>query len=295
MNTKEKKKQEVIDSPGKLAWRRFRKHRLAMTGLVVLLLVIFVGIFAPVLAPYDPYKINLHATNQSPSEIHLLGTDNLGRDVLSRLIIATRVSLTVGFLSVVGYIVIGLILGLLAGYYGKAVDSILGRITDAVLSFPPLVIILVTVSVVGPGLGNVAIAIMLFRWPHASRIVRGEVLSLRERIFVRAAHSIGSKTNFILLRHIVPNVIPTLSVAATFGLAQVILLESGLSFLGAGVRPPMPSWGNMLMAAQSISVLRNMPWLWIPPGIMIVVVVLAINFVGDGLRDALDPKTKEQS
>lgn len=286
-------KKEIIESPARVALNKFKKHKLAMTGVVILVLFIILGVFASSIAPYNPYKVDLSNVFAQPSAENLLGTDNLGRDVLSRLIYATRVSLIVAFSSVVGYIIIGLFLGLVSGYYGKIIDSIIGRLTDSVLSFPPMVIVMVVVTIIGPGLANLAIAIMLFKWPHACRVVRGEVLYLREQTFVKAGQSIGSKTPIILFRHILPNVIPSLTVASTFGLAEVILLEAGLSFLGAGVRQPMASWGNMLMAAQSLTVLRTMPWLWLPPGIMIIIVVLSINFVGDGLRDALDPKTKE--
>ncbi len=280
----------VIDSPARRSWRRFRRHKLAMIGAVVLSLFILIAIFAPCLEPYDPNKMDLRASKQPPSAEHLLGTDPKGRDVLSRLISASRVSMSVGVVAVSIYITTGTVLGALAGYYGGALDMVISRFTDAVLCFPPLIMVIVIVSVTGPSIFNVMMAIGLLRWPQIMRIVRGEFLSLRERTFVEAAHCLGTPPRMIIWRHILPNTIAPLTVAATFGLAQAILLEAGLSYLGLGVQPPAASWGNMLLAAQSLTILQDMPWLWMPPGMAILIVVLAINFVGDGLRDALDPR-----
>jgi peptide/nickel transport system permease protein len=192
------------------------------------------------------------------------------------------------------YLCIGVVLGAVAGYYGGTIDTLISRSADAVLCFPSLIIVLVVVAVVGPSTFNVLLAIGLLRWPQIMRIVRGEFLSLRERLFVRAAVSIGTGPYRIITKHLLPNTVAPLTVAATFGVAQAILLEAGLSFLGAGVQPPEASWGNMLLEAQSLTVLSGMPWLWIPPGLMIIIAVLAINFVGDGLRDALDTRSVDK-
>lgn len=290
MNRMSSEKHERIDSPARHAWNRFRKHKLAMLGLVIIAAILIVAVLAPVLQPYDPFKMDLRSARTSPNRTHVLGTDGVGRDVLSRLISASRISMLVGVGSVFVYLVIGTVLGAIAGYYGGILDTGLSRLTDAVLCFPPLIIVIVVVSVTGPSTMNVILAIGLLRWPQVMRIIRGEFLSLRERPFVKAAYSIGTRPLMIIWKHILPNTVAPLTVAATFGVAQAILLEAGLSFLGAGVQPPAASWGNMLLDAQSLSILKTMPWLWIPPGLMIVIAVLAINFVGDGLRDALDPR-----
>ena len=291
METTAAKETVLIESPGKLAFKRFRKHFLAKLGTGILLTILLVAVFAPYIMPKDPFRMNLRASKKPPSAEHLLGTDSTGRDVLSRLISASRVSMMVGVGAVAIYLVIGVTLGAIAGYYGGITDMALCRFADAVLCFPSLIIVLVVVSVIGPSTANVVLAIGLLRWPQIMRIIRGEFLSLRERPFVRAAVSIGARPARIITRHLLPNTVAPLSVAATFGVAQAILLEAGLSFLGAGVQPPNASWGNMLLEARSITVLSTMPWLWLPPGLMIVLAVLAINFVGDGLRDALDTRS----
>jgi peptide/nickel transport system permease protein len=294
----EKKKSAIaegaIESPGRLAWGRFKKHKVAMAGLVTLGILILISLFAPIIAPYDPYQMDLRRVKSPPSGGNLLGTDSTGRDVLSRLIYATRVSMVVGVGAVFIYVARGLILGAVAGFFGGVADMIISRVADAVLCFPSLIIVLVVVSVVGPSTYNVLLAIGLLRWPQIMRIVRGEFLSLRERLFVRAAVSIGASPFRIITKHLIPNTVAPLTVASTFGVAQAILLEAGLSFLGAGVQPPQASWGNMLLDAQSLTVLSRMPWLWIPPGLLIIIAVLSINFVGDGLRDALDIRSMKK-
>jgi peptide/nickel transport system permease protein len=188
------------------------------------------------------------------------------------------------------YVSIGIVLGGLAGYYGGWVDSVIMRVADMVLSFPSLIIIIVMVSLLGPSIYNVMLVIGGLGWPPIARLVRGNFLSLRQQEFVVAAQAGGAKHRRIIFRHVLPNALAPVIVAASFGMAQAILLEAGLSFLGLGVQPPTPSWGNMLSDAQSVLVLRNMPWLWLPPGIMIAITVLSVNFIGDGLRDALDPR-----
>ncbi|MGH2534825.1 MAG: oligopeptide ABC transporter permease [Thermomicrobiales bacterium] len=270
-------------------WRRFRRHRLAVIGTTILAILTIGAIFAPLIAQHGPYAIDLSAYRIGPTSDHILGTDSAGRDVFSRLLHAGRVSLSVGLVAVSIYTAIGIVLGALAGFYGGWVDSTIMRLADVFLSFPSLIIIITMASVLGPSIYNVMLAIGLLGWPPIARLLRGELLSLREREFILAARSIGSPPASLIFRHLLPNAMAPVIVAATFGIAYAILIEAGLSFLGLGVQPPTPSWGNMLTDAQSLTVLEGMPWLWLPPGAMIALAVLSINFIGDGLRDALDP------
>jgi peptide/nickel transport system permease protein len=273
-------------SSAALMIRRFLKHRMAVAGLVVVVLMVLLAALAPLVAPHDPNQI-FDKFESSPSGEHLLGTDSVGRDVLSRLIYGARVSMSVGVGAVVVYVVIGVLLGLLAGYYGRWVDQVIMRITDVFMSFPYFMVILILVSVLGPSLLTIICVIGVLAWPMISRLVRGSVLSIKQSDYVQAAVTLGYRTPRILFRHILPNALSPIIVNATFGVAQAIILESGLSFLGMGVRPPAASWGNMLSEAQSITVLSSQPWIWIPPGLMILLAVLSINFVGDGLRDSM--------
>jgi peptide/nickel transport system permease protein len=275
--------------PGSEVWRRFRRHRLAMAGAAILLLLAVGALFAPWIAAHGPYAVDLTAYRLGPSPDHPLGTDMAGRDVFSRLLYAGRVSLSVGLVAVGIYTAIGVVLGALAGYYGGWVDSAIMRLADVFLSFPSLIIIITMASVLGPSLWNVMLAIGLLGWPPIARLLRADLLSLREREFVYGARTIGCSGPRLIFRHLLPNAMAPVIVAATFGIAYAILIEAGLSFLGLGIRPPKPSWGNMLTDAQSLTVLEDMPWLWVPPGAMIALAVLSINFIGDGLRDALDP------
>lgn len=260
-----------------------------MVGFIILLALTVLSVGAPVFARNDPERTNVRLYRTGPSAAHILGSDSSGRDVLSRLLYAGRVSLSVGLVAVGIYTIIGLFLGALAGYYGGWVDSLIMRCADVVLAFPSLLIIITVVSILGPSIWNVMLVIGLLGWPPIARILRGQFLSLREREFVVASRTVGSSNTRIIFHHLLPNAFAPIIVAATFGIANAILLEAGLSFLGLGVQPPTPSWGNMLTDAQSIAVLQSMGWLWIPPGIMIALAVLSINFIGDGLRDALDP------
>jgi peptide/nickel transport system permease protein len=273
-----------------LIWRRFRQHKIAMVASVVLILVCLMAILADVIAPQSPYFMNYDAVLAPPDSQHLLGTDNYGRDVWSRLCVGARISLSVGAIAVIISQVIGVLLGSIAGYYGGAVDSLIMRITDIMLCFPWLVFMLVLAATFGPGLSRTMLAIGITSWPGLARLVRGEFLSLRERDFVLAARCLGVPDRRLVMRHVLPNVVPYLVVNATFGIAGAIMAEASLSFLGLGVQIPMPSWGNMLTAAQSVRVLTDGPWFWLPPGLAISLTILAINFVGDGLRDALDPR-----
>ncbi len=271
--------------------RAFTRHRLALLGAIVIGTLALVAIFAPLIAPYDPNEIDLFATAQAPSREHLLGTDDIGRDVLSRIIYGTRVSLSVGLVSVTIYVLIGTVLGSISGYFGGWVDSTIQRFTDAVMCFPSLIIIVAAVAIIGPSIYNVMIVIGLLTWPGICRLVRGQILTLREREFVEAARAIGAPPWKVIFSHLLPNTVAPITVAATFGVAAAILTEAGLSFLGLGVQPPTPSWGNLINTAQSAAVLQQMPWLWVPAGVMIALAVLSINFIGDGLRDALDPRS----
>ncbi|MFZ5814660.1 MAG: oligopeptide ABC transporter permease [Bacillota bacterium] len=271
--------------------RRFLRHKLAVIGLAILSALVLMAIFAPQLAPHDPNAIMVTYV-EKPSPEHLLGLDQVGRDILSRVIHASRISLSVGVVAVSIYVAIGTVLGSIAGFYGGKIDIALTRLADMFLSFPQIMLILVIVSMVGPSIWNIMVVLGLLGWPPIFRIVRGQFLSLREQDFVQAGRAMGARDARLIFRHILPNSMGPILVSATFGTATAILTEASLSFLGLGVQPPQASWGNLLIDAQSITVIESMPWLWVPPGAMIFLSVLAINFVGDGLRDALDPRLK---
>lgn len=278
------------ETPLQIIVKRFWKHRLAVTGLFVMVLIVLAAIFAPIIAPKDPFQV-YDQFSAPPSAEHWLGTDQVGRDIFARLVYASRVSMLVGLGAVLIYTAIGTILGALSGYFGGWIDILLMRVTDVFMSFPNLMIILVVVSILGPSLWNIIWILGLLGWPSVARLVRGSVLSLKNVDFVKSGVVLGYSTPRILFFHILPNAIAPILVHATFGIAAAIIIEASLSFLGMGVQPPTASWGNMLTEAQSLTVLTSQPWLWVPPGILIVIVVLSINFIGDGLRDALDPKT----
>jgi peptide/nickel transport system permease protein len=282
-----------LESPSSQRWRvarAFARHRLAVAGLIVITLLAMAAVFAPAVATHDPYAIDLLAAGQPPSAEHWLGTDEVGRDVFSRLVYGARVSLSVGLVAVTIYTAIGMVLGAISGYFGGPVDGSIQRLTDTVMCFPPLIIIIAAVSITGPSIWNVMMIIGLLTWTGTCRLVRGQFLSLREREFVEAARAAGVSDLRLIVRHVLPNTLAPVMVSATFGVAATILTEAGLSFLGLGVQPPTPSWGNLINLAQSATILQTMPWLWAPPGILIAVAVLSINFIGDGLRDALDPR-----
>ena len=276
------------ESYGKMVWRRFRRHRLANVSLVLLILIGGAALFAPVLAPYDPEAIaGLFAA--PPSAEFLLGTDQIGRDMLSRLLYAARISLLVGILATVISTAIGTALGLAAGYFGGWVDIVIMRFTDMVMSFPYILLVLVAAAIFRPGLWSIILILGFVDWPGAARLVRGNVLSLRESNFVKSSIVAGMPARHILFSEILPNTMAPILVYATSVMAISMLDEAALSFLGMGVQPPAASLGNMLNSAQSLTVLTRQPWLWIPPGLLIVILVVSINFVGDALRDALDP------
>jgi ABC-type dipeptide/oligopeptide/nickel transport system permease subunit len=277
-------------SPRGLALRRFVRNRLALAGACVLVTVVAASVCAPVLTAYDPTGVDLMSFRQPPSGTHWLGTDSSGRDVLSRLLHAGRVSLGVGVSSALVAIVLGTVLGAVSGLAGGLVDGAIMRCADIVLSFPSLVVILVVAGILGPSVTTLVLAIGVFGWPTAGRVVRGVTLSLREQEFVHAARAVGASGWWLIRRHIVPAALAPVTVVGTLMVAQAILLEAALSFLGLGVQPPQASWGNMLNDAQNLTLVQTMPWLWLPPGLAIAVTVLAVNFVGDGLRDAVDPR-----
>ncbi len=277
------------------AFRRFLRHRLAVLGLIILLSVIAMAFFADFVSK-NPYFTDVKAVNDPPGTGgHLLGTDRSGRDVWARIVHGARTSLTVGLGAVALYVTIGTVLGGLAGMLGGWVDNVIMRATDTLMSIPTLLLVIVFVAAVGPSLGSVVAVIGLLGWPGACRLVRGQLLSLRESEFVTAARVVGVSNRSILVKHLVPNIVSSLAVLATFGVASAIILEAGLSFLGLGVKIPIASWGEMINAAQSPSVLIDTPWLWLAPGIAIAITVLAVNFIGDGLRDALDPKSTRRA
>lgn len=283
---------EVIgkeESYFRMILQRFLKHRLAVIGLAAIIVLVLAAIFAPWIAPYNPYSI-ANSFGAAPTAEHILGTDPVGRDVLSRLIYASRVSLLVGLGSVAINVVIGVLLGAISAYFGGWIDMLFMRITDIFMSFPSIMVILVIVSVVGPSLTNLILILGFLGWPPVARIVRGSVLTLKEMDFVKAGVALGLSSWRILFINIMPNALAPLLVQATFGIAGAIMMEASLSFLGMGVQAPTASWGNMLTDAQSLTVLTDQPWLWVPPGILIMIAVLSINFIGDGLRDAMDPK-----
>jgi peptide/nickel transport system permease protein len=271
------------------AWRRFRRDRLAVAALVLLLVVIALAVAAPLIAS-DPSTVDLDSIKRPPSLPHILGTDSAGRDVWSRVAYGGRVSMSVGVAAVAIATLIGTLLGLTSGYSGGIVDNLLMRVTELVQTFPLFFAVVILVALVGPNIVNVMAVIGLLSWPGLARLVRGQVLSLRQQQYVEAARALGVSHLRLAVRHILPGVLPYLAVYATLALAQAILTEASLSFLGLGVQMPIPSWGGMMNSAQALTVLEDQPWLWIPPGLAIAVTVLCANFVGDGLRDAFDPR-----
>lgn len=289
---------EVSSSYGlRPVWRRFAKHRLAFWGLVVVGLFCLVALFAPHIAPHDPHRTfvrsdSSYAVWEPPSPQHLLGTDSVGRDVLSRLIFAGRVSMSVGVVAVCVSTIIGVILGSTAGFFGGPVDSLIMRFTDTVICFPVLFLVLIVATMVGPSIYNIMLVIGLIYWTRTCRLVRAEFLRLREMEFAEAARALGAGSLRTIFRHLLPNALSPVIVSATLLIAQAILIEASLSFLGAGVQQPVASWGNMLNEATTYTVLAMRPWLWVPPGLAIMLTVLAVNFIGDGLREALDPRQK---
>lgn len=277
-------------SPGKEAWRRFRKNKLAVVGLAVLALFVIGAIFAKQIAPYSYSAQHLDKTFQNPCREFLLGSDNLGRDILSRIIYGARVSLVIGFASVGVALVVGGILGCIAGFYGGKADTIIMRIMDIMLAIPSVLLAIVIAAVLGNGMFNLILAIGIASVPSNARIVRASILSIRDEEYVEAARLCGCSDLRVVLRHILPNILAPIIVQTTLSLGLAILSASSLSFLGLGVQPPIPEWGSMLAAARGF--MRDHGYMVVFPGCAIVLVVLSLNMVGDGLRDALDPRMK---
>jgi len=286
---------QVSEAPPRVSeWRRFRRvffqRKLVLFGLVVLFILFFVAIFANVLAPYDPYVGNLAESLQQPSAKHWLGTDLQGRDELSRLIFGTRTALQVGFLTVISAGLIGMILGLVAGYFGGIVSMIIMRVMDALMGFPMLILALVIAAVLGGGIQNVIIALTVATIPGYARVMNALTMSVRENDYILAERALGSSNTRIMLRHILPNAMPPMIVLVTLQLGSLILSEAALSFLGIGIKPPGAAWGAMVYDGYRY-MLTN-PVLSFAPGLAIMLVVFAFNMVGDGLRDALDPRLR---
>src|SRR4051812_44541142 len=279
---------DELESPARRALRRLFKRKGAVVGLVVVATFALLALLAPLVVPYDPIATSWSLVRKPPSALHWFGTDELGRDILARVIYGARASLLAGAISVGIALSIGVPLGLLAGYRGGFVDALISRITDAMLACPFLILAIALAAFLGPSLGNAMIAIGISATPVFIRLTRGQVLSVKAEDYVEAARALGNPPWRIAFSHILPNILPALLVQATLSIAAAIIAEAALSFLGLGQQPPAPSWGSMLNAAQRF--LTNAPWMALWPGFAIFLVVLSLNLVGDGLRDALDPR-----
>jgi len=274
----------------KISWDLLKKNKMAMVCLWIVIALVFVAIFAPLLAPYDPDLQIIKEKLQKPNRIHLLGTDEYGRDILSRIIFGCRISLSVGVISQLIGMVIGFFMGVCAGYFGKKVDAIISFIIQVFSSFPFLLFAIAIMFVLGPGLNNLYIALGLLSWTTTARLIRGDVLKLKNSEYIQAC-IVGGGSNFrIIMKHLLPNCFYTLIVTLTLGIPNAILSEASMSFLGLGVQPPMSSWGSMISGAQSY--IRSATYYSVAPGVAIIITVMAFNLLGDGLRDALDPKMR---
>lgn len=269
-------------------WRRFKRHKLAIVSCWVVLILVLAALVGPFLSPYQPND-SVGAFSAPPSAQHWLGTDQIGRDQLTRLFYGTRISLLVGIMAAAISTIVGVVLGLVSGFFGGIVDSVIMRVTDAFMSFPYILLVLVAAAIFEPGLWSIILILGLVDWPGVARLVRGNVLSLRESNFIKSSQLSGMPKRYILFSDILPNTIAPVLVYATSVVAISILDEAALSFLGMGIRPPAASLGNMLNGAENLTILTSKLWLWIPPGVVVILLVVAINFIGDALRDALDP------
>ena len=272
-------------------WGQFRRNRLAMAGLVLIVLLCATALSASWLAPFDPNQYDLEHILEAPSSLHWLGTDDQGRDILSRLIWGSRVSLSVGLVAVAIYVAVGILLGGLAGYYGGWVDLALSRAIEIMLCFPTFFLILAVLAFVGPSIYNIMIVLGLTQWTGVARLVRGEFLKLRGQEFVLNARVLGASDARLIFKHLLPNALAPVLVSASFGVASAILTETGLSFLGFGVPPQVPSWGSILAQAQNYMDIAW--WLTLVPGFAIFITITAYNLVGEALRDAIDPRLKD--
>ena len=275
------------------AVKKFMHNRKAVLGLIIVCFLVFAVILMPIFMKLDPYTTDRAVGfNKAPCPGHLLGTDDVGRDLFARLLYGGRISLFVGIMSTIISVLIGIPLGLIAGYFRGIAETVIMRVADAFMSFPTMVLILVLVAVFGPSILTVTVVIGVLGWTAIAKLIYGNVLSIREREYIQATKAIGMSTPKILLSEVLPNAIPPVWANISFRVAGAILTESSLSFLGMGVQTPQASWGNIIFAAQNLLVLTARPWVWFPPGICIILVVVGFNFIGEGVRDALDPKTK---
>ena len=281
---------ESVETPTSRAMRRLRRRKSAVFGLFVIAIFVALAVLAPLIAPYDPDQQTWSAVRKAPSALHWFGTDDVGRDVLARVIYGARASLLAGVISVAIALFIGVPVGLLSGYVGGFVDALFSRITDALLACPFLILAIALAAFLGPSLGNAMIAIGITTTPIFMRLTRAQVMAVKVEDYVEAARAVGNPRWRVVLVHILPNVLPALLVQATLSIAAAIIAEAALSFLGLGQQPPTPSWGSMLNAAQRFLV--NAPWMAVWPGLAIFVTVLSFNLLGDGLRDALDPRSR---
>lgn len=285
-----KPKKEKPETLTNIFIRKFANNKLAVFGAGILMIIISSAILAPLIAPHDPGATNLSNKLAPPSSENWLGTDRFGRDIFTRILYGGRISLLVGFGSVAGALLIGTAVGAIAGYYGGLIDALLMRFVDVIISIPAIFLLITIVTVFQPSVDKLILIFAITSWTTTARIVRGEFLSLRTREFVLASRTIGTRPIKIIFSHILPNAMGPIIVTATLLVGTVILTEAALSYLGLGVQPPTPSWGNMLQDAQNFTVLLKAPWYPAFPGLLILITVLCCNFVGDGLRDALDPK-----
>lgn len=271
--------------------KRYAKNKLAVAGLCVLALVVLTVLILPHFLAFEEAQIDPLAFNAKPNNVHLLGTDTVGRDVLARLLYGGRVSLFVGVVSTMISVGIGIPLGLLAAFYRGWFEMIVMRLADIFMTVPSTILILFLVSMFGPSIVTVTVVIGVLGWTKFARQIYGSVLTVREKDYIESAVAIGLKDSTIITRYILPNAVAPIFISITFRIASAIILESSLSFLGMGVQAPAASWGNMLYNAQSITILKSGVWMWLPPGLCLMITILSINFIGNGLRDALDPKT----
>lgn len=298
---KNQKTKTVLKSPSlwKQTYRRLKKNKLAMVSFFFLLFMFLLSFIGPHFSPYILDRTNIADMNQPPSSAHWLGTDNYGRDVLTRLMMAGQISLTIGIAAMFLSVLIGSLLGAISGFYRGIIDMVIMRIADILMSIPGLPLLLILAAILSEWkvpaeyrLYIIMIMLSFVGWPGLARLVRGQILSLKEQPYMQATEVLGLSDRRKILHHLIPNTVPLLLVVATLNVAGSILSESALSFLGLGVVPPTPSWGNMMNAANNFMDFRKRPWLWIPPGTVIFLTVVSINLLGDGLRDALDPKMK---
>lgn len=281
---------EKKSSLAKRSLQKFLSNKLAIVGLIIVSLMVLSAIFAPLLASHDPNKIDMVKLNQAPGNGHLFGTDSTGRDLYSRLLYGGRISILIGITSALTTSIIGTIFGLIAGYFGKIIDFVLIRISEILQSFPMIILVMVLVTILGPSVSNMILVFTLIGWMTVFRIVRNEVLRLREETYVAVNKAFGIFDFAIMFRDILPNTLSPIIVATTINIAYFILQETGLSFLGLGVPTNVPTWGTIINAAKSITVIQMYKWQWLIPGLFISLFVMSINFLGDGLRDALDPR-----